>query len=314
MIIAVSVLTALILILSYVCYRMAFSVKREATFDPYRIPDSAQHRQYKEKLITMVDKTVAIPYEEVQIKSFDKYTLNGKIYITDEKAPVAILFHGYRGNCFFDFCGGLRLCLSMGQNVILVDERAHGKSEGKCLSFGILERKDVLSWAEFAGKRFGKDSEIILMGISMGAATVLMASDLRLPLQIKGIIADCGYSSPEAIISRVAKERGLPVKLVMPLVRLGAIIFGGFELKDASAVSALEKCRIPVLFIHGEEDDFVPCAMGIENYEACRSEKYLLTVPKAGHGLSYMLDPVGYVRAIKEFESRVLSRKTSEKS
>ena len=127
----------------------------------------------------------------------------------------------------------------------------------------------------------------------MGAATVLMASDLGLPKNVKAIVADCGYSSPKAIINKVMRDSGLPDKLMYPFVWLGAMVFGKFNLTESSAVSAV--------IIHVGADDFVPCYMAEEIYKACRSEKKLLIVPGAGHGMSYLVDKDLYEKTVKDF-------------
>ncbi|MDD5901806.1 MAG: alpha/beta hydrolase [Oscillospiraceae bacterium] len=201
----------------------------------------------------------------------------------------------------------MQIAVKGGFNVLLVDQLAHGKSEGKCLTFGVMERYDCLSWVSYAIERFGENAKILLNGMSMGAATVLMAGGLPLPDNVVGIVADCGYSSPSAIVKKVMRDYHLPPYPLYWLVRLGGKIFGGFDLEAASASEALEKCKIPVLLIHGDDDRFVPCGMGRENYEHCASEnKKLLIVPGAGHGISYMVDINAYMTALTEFLSSVL--------
>ena len=127
----------------------------------------------------------------------------------------------------------------------------------------------------------------------MGAATVLMASEFDLPASVRGIIADCGYTSPRDILKKVIRQCHLPVAPIYFLVRLGARAFGRFDPEAASAARALEKCRVPVLFIHGEADNFVPCDMSRENYVHCAAPKALITVPGADHGFSYLVDREG---------------------
>lgn len=300
---------------SYICYRAAFCFDRKLFLDDHNVMTGDQYEPFYDEMHDMIDKTLALPYEDVCITSFDGLRLHANLYLTDEKAPVRIMFHGYHGSPVRDFSGGIRLAVSEGCNVIAVHERAHGKSEGRCLTFGILERKDVLSWAQYAVKRFGPDTSVVLTGISMGASTVLMASDLELPSNIKGIIADCGYTSPCDIIEKVMRDLKLPPALLMPFVKLGARIFGRFDLCETSAPEALSKAKIPVLFIHGEDDRFVPCGMSIENHRACRSESVLFTVPHAAHGISFLLDHDGYVKAEKDFLEKTakVRKKSTEK-
>ena len=140
----------------------------------------------------------------------------GKYYEQKPGAPLEILFHGYHGAAERDFCGGFWLAREAGHNVILVDERGHGKSEGRVLSFGIKEQYDCLEWTKYATERFGEDTKIVLGGISMGASIVLLAAGLDLPNTVKGILADCGYTSPKEIVQKVSGDRGLPVKIMYP--------------------------------------------------------------------------------------------------
>ena len=140
----------------------------------------------------------------------------------------------------------------------------------------------------------------------MGAATVLMASGLELPENVKGIIADCPYSSPEEIIKKECGKMGLPPKLAYPFVRLGAMIFGGFDPSSATAKDAVKAAKVPILIIHGEADDFVPCSMSREIIDACASDKTLITIPLAGHGVSYIVDRPLYEKSVEEFLKKIL--------
>ena len=144
----------------------------------------------------------------------------------------------------------------------------------------------------------------------MGAATVLMASGMTLPDNVKGIVADCGYTSPGEIIRKVATERKYTVKLVYPLIRLSARIYARFDPEEYGAPAAMEKCGLPVLFIHGDDDRFVPYEMSKTNYALCAGEKYFLTVHGAGHGLSYIVDNKAYSEAVGDFLNRVLDKKS----
>lgn len=308
LIIILSVAAAVLAVLtaSYLLYRRVFSVPRRRPGDALILPQGSQYEQSREVMVSLIEGALSRKYERVSITSRDGLTLCAKYYHIADGAPVEILMHGYRGFAERDFCGGLRLCVESGHNALLVDQRAHGDSGGRCLSFGILERYDCLDWIGFITGRFGEHTEIILTGVSMGAATVLSATDLPLPENVVAVIADSGYTSPRDIIRKVLADMSCPVWAVYPFIRLGARIFGGFDLEESGAVTSLASCRIPVLLIHGEDDRFVPCRMSRENYAACASEKTLLTVPGAGHGLSYIVDREAYERAVRGFLSSVL--------
>lgn len=288
---------------AYAAVRIGCYVPPRCDEDVFSMPDTEQYNVFRAQSEKMIRDTLSIPYEDVFITSFDGLRLHAKFYAASErKAPVQIMFHGYKSSAERDFCGGLREGIDGGFNVLLVDQRAHGESEGKYLTFGVNERFDCLSWANYAAERFGNDVKIYLYGISMGAATVLMASALPLPKSVSGIVADCGYTSPKAIICSVLRDHHVPAAPVYAVARLGAKLFCGFDLDSASAPEALSHSRIPVLFIHGDDDRFVPCRMSRENFEASAAErKKLLIVPNAGHGLSYMLDRPAYLSALHEF-------------
>ncbi len=296
-IIAALILTAAAI--SYYAYRKAFlsDRKRQEDWDGFIRRAGEEGPQVRE----LMEQLKEITAEDVFINSFDGLKLHGRYYHVKDGAPLDIQFHGYNGNAMRDFCGGNKISRESGHNSLLIDQRAHGMSRGKTISFGINERKDCLSWVRYAVERFGEDTEIVLSGVSMGAATVLMASDLGLPKNVKAIVADCGYSSPKAIINKVMRDSGLPDKLMYPFVWLGAMVFGKFNLTESSAVSAVSESDVPILIIHGGADDFVPCYMAEEIYKACRSEKKLLIVPGAGHGMSYLVDKDLYEKTVKDF-------------
>ena len=239
-------------------------------------------------------------YEGVYTKSYDNLSLFARYYHICDGAPLFIEFHGYKGDACRDFCAGDMVFKSLKYNTLLVDQRAHGKSQGRTISFGIKERYDCLAWINWARARFG-DIPIFLVGISMGGATVLMASDLNLPKCVKGIISDCAYSSPKSIICKVCSEVGLKPKLNYPFITLGAIIFGHFNPNKKSAVESVKNARVPILLLHGEGDKFVPCQMSGEIYNSCNSEKYLYTFKGAGHGFSFASDAPRYEHLIREF-------------
>ena len=182
-----------------------------------------------------------------------------------------------------------------------MDQRASGRSEGNVCTFGINERRDCHSWIDFARQHLGEDRKLILCGISMGAATVLMAAGQDLPDNVIGVLADCGYTSPKEIIREVIRQMKLPPKLCYPFVRLAARLFAGFDLEADSPLEAAARCKVPVILYHGEGDDFVPCDMSRRNFEACNARKAFITIPNAGHGLAYAKQPERYLQTLREF-------------
>ena len=297
------IVTILTLLTSYICFRMAFFARKQKPLSPdeFDLPHGKIYEPYHEKMIAWTKEVRTLPHEKFCITSFDGLKLYGKYYEHTPGAPIELMFHGYRGNAERDLSGAVQRCFSLGRSVLIVDQRTSGSSEGNVISFGINESRDCLAWVNFMVEHFGKDVKIILTGISMGASTVMMASAMELPPNVVSALADCGYTSAKDIITKVMREMHLPPRLLYPFVKLGAKLFGHFDLEETSPIEAMKNCRIPIIFIHGETDDFVPCDMSRANYEACVAPKKLFTVPDAGHGMSYLLDNDGYFKALREF-------------
>jgi len=260
------------------------------SYDPYRPEMRRIFKELNER-----------PCEYVTITSHDGLTLSGRYYHVKDGAPLDIGFHGYRSSAMVDFSGGSALCFELGHNVLLVDQRAHGKSQGRTICFGLKERYDLLCWVEYAIQRFGKDVSILLQGVSMGGATVLMASNMDLPENVKGIIADCPYANAMDIILHVGKEMPIPSWLMKPFVILGAKIFGGFDVTETDAIEAVKQTQIPILIIHGDGDTFVPCSMSAKVKDANPQMVSYRTISGAEHGISYLVDTPKYHALVKDF-------------
>lgn len=292
---------AVILTISYICFRMAFFVNRKKEIKGFTLPDGDIYKPHGDTMRGWAQEVENMPYEQFFITSFDGLKLSGKYYEYSKDAPIELMFHGYRGSAERDLCGGVQRCFKLGRNALLVDQRGIGSSEGNVITFGINERKDCLKWVDFMIEHFGPRVKIIICGISMGASTVLMASGEKLPPNVIGVLADCGYNSAKDIIKSVIDKMGLPKNLAYPFVKLGARVYGHFNLEETTPEEALKKCKIPVIFFHGDTDDFVPCEMSEKNYDACVSKKKLVKIKGAGHGLSYIIDPDLYLNSLKEF-------------
>ena len=297
-----AVLTAAILLISYICYRMTFRhAKRES--DPRAPIKLAGYSEHKPRMDALIDLAMATPCEMISITARDGAILTARYYHVRDGAPLEIQVHGYKGHPMRDFCSGVNDSQRRGHNLILISQRSHAPSGGRCITFGVKERYDCLDWIDYAVSRFGKDVKIVLIGISMGAATVLMASGLDIPDNVKLVVADCPFSSPKAIIKKVIKDMKLPAELAFPFVRLGGLIYGGFDVSSASATDAVRHSRIPTVIIHGEGDTFVPCYMSEEIYAASdKSITKLMTFKNAEHGMSYFSDSERY---LGEVESRM---------
>lgn len=243
-------------------------------------------------------------HTRVSTESFDSLRLSARYYENEASERTIILFHGYRSSAERDFSCAVEMYYNMGLNVLLVDQRAHGKSEGKLITFGIKERRDVLSWINWCSENLKETKDIFLGGISMGATTVLLSTALLLPKNIKGIIADCGFTSPIAIMKKVAlqifKFKGT---LLLPIMHITCLLIGKFGIYGISTIEALKHNKIPILFVHGKKDNFVPVEMTLEAYAAANCEKQLILVEGADHGLSYLLEPERVEAELQKFIS-----------
>ena len=198
-----------ILLVLWVTYRMAFYSDRGGWMDPYAISPKGEYQARREEMLALIGELAQRPFERVSITSHDGLRLTARYYHTADGAPLDIAFHGYRGHALRDFCGGSCISFQLGHNLLLVDQRAHGESEGRTISFGAQERLDCLSWIRWANKRFGCP-EIALFGVSMGAATVLLATALELPENVLCAVADCSYSRAEDVIVAVGGKMHMP--------------------------------------------------------------------------------------------------------
>ncbi len=296
-----TLIIAVLFALTLASYVIAFYQRHHKTEDHYRLPDSKHFQRDRDKMYALIREMEVVPYERVYTKSFDGLRLSARYYHVADGAPLQIQVPGYRGTSVRDFCGGNKLARKCGFNTLLIDLRAHGQSQGHTITFGVREKLDVVSWIDYAIDRFGKDVEIFLVGVSMGASTVLLASAENLPQNVKGIIADSPYARASDIIADTCAKSRLDPRFMMPFVKLGARIFGGFDVTKADVPQAVSRTHIPILIIHGEEDDIVPCKMSEQIQNACNGYAQRLTFPDAGHGLSYMQDNARYEQAIKDF-------------
>ena len=249
--------------------------------------------------------------EDIFLPSHDGLRLHGQLLQQPGAKGTILLFHGYRSSWIIDFSIVLPYYYdTLGYSLLLVDQRAHGSSQGKYLTFGVRERLDVLSWATYMGQKLGQNAPLILGGLSMGATTVLLASALELPPSVRGVIADCGFSSPEAIMRSVlqAHVKWLPAGSLLGLMDVCTRVFAGFSIKEASTLDAVSKTKRPILFIHGTADTFVPCAMSQAAYDVCASEKQLILVDGARHGYSYLVDRPRVQAALAAFLEKYTSQ------
>lgn len=240
-------------------------------------------------------------YTDVFINSFDNLKLHGyKIINSNNTNKWVIAVHGYDGHSI-KMCGRARNFYDMGFNIIIPDLRGHGQSEGKYIGMGWHDRKDILGWIDYITNENNK-SEIILYGISMGASTVMMTCGENLKNNVKAAIEDSGYTSVWDQFSYILKCMfRLPKFPIMHVANIITKIRANYDLKEASSIKQLEKCKIPMLFIHGDKDKFVPFHMLKKVYDSANCEKDILIIEGAGHCKSNKINPKLYWSTIGEF-------------
>lgn len=260
--------------------------------------------QYTPVICRMIEDNKQIFTEPLVLHTEDGETLSADLYRAEGTPKGTILLvHGFRGSARGDFSCAIPLYHGLGWNLVLADQRAQGRSSGRRMGLGVLERYDVAAWAwQIAGQM--PEQPIFLGGISMGATSVMMACGLPLPEEVRGVIADCGFTTPYDIFRWLLRREGMP-SFLLPLFQLLARPVLGYGLRDCSTLDTLAHSGLPLLLFHGEADRFVPCDMSRQNYAAAAAEdKTLITVPGATHGMSYLVQPERCHTALTSFLER----------
>ena len=258
---------------------------------------------------------LAQPHSDVYTTSFDGLKLHATYFPAVMEGEqelhtginkVVICFHGYTGEGLSNHMAIGDYFLKHGYAMLLPDARAHGQSEGEYIGFGCLDRQDALGWINWVIRECGEDVKIMLHGTSMGGATVLMTSGLELPDNVKGIVSDCGFTSPKEVFTHVLNSMyHLPA---FPAIQGADLInrkLAGYGMDECNAKYEVQKAKVPILFIHGSADTFVPCSMCQEIYDNCRSPKRKLIVEGAAHAESYYKEMEIYEKALDEFAEEI---------
>ena len=245
--------------------------------------------------------------KDVSITSHDGLKLYAQWVPAENARGTVLLAHGYRSTKLLDFGVAFDICHEMGLNLLIPDQRSHGKSQGKFITFGVKESKDMLGWLRFHDTQIGS-YPVILFGLSMGASTMMYLADEPLPGNVKGIVADCGFTSPKAILTRVYQRViHLPPEPSIWAAGLFTRLIAGFSLTQKDSRKTLADSKLPILLIHGTADDFVPCDMTRQSYAACSGPKEMLLVQGADHGVSFLVDPDTYSSRMCGFIEKCLS-------
>jgi len=244
--------------------------------------------------------------QDVYVESKDGLKLHGYWIPVENARGTILLAHGYRSTILVDFGLAFAFYHALGMNILVPHQRAHAASEGKFITFGVKESEDMQCWIQYHNQHFG-EYQLILSGLSMGASTVLYLADKELPPNVKCVIADCGFTSPKEILDVVFRSVvHLPSGPFLWVADLFSRLFCNFALKQMDTREVLKHAKLPVMLVHGTTDDFVPCYMTQQAYDACVGPKELLLVEGAGHGTSFLVDKQLYTQTVIAFLEKYL--------
>ena len=240
--------------------------------------------------------------KDIYIKSNDNLNLHGLFIERKNSKGIFIECHGYRSTAERDLYASCHEYYNLGYSILLIDNRTSNKSEGKYITFGMRESEDIISWINYVNKKYPK-SKIILAGISMGASSVLMSlKDITKNMNVKYALVDCVYISAfDEIIYCINHYFHIPGKLFINMINLWCKKIAKFDLKEKNTLECMIDSKVPVLFIHGTDDDFVPYENSKINYDSYNGPKMFISFEGASHGMSYLVDSKKYVNSIKEF-------------
>lgn len=264
---------------------------------PWHDPEALQKTAYAKHMKLIAYSTKWLKEHnpaDVYVTSRDGLKLHGLWIPAENPRGTILLAHGYRSTMLVDFGMVFEMYRNFGMNLLLPEQRAHGKSEGKYITFGVKESEDMLCWIDYHNQHLS-NCPVVISGLSMGASTVLYMLDKPLPNNVKAAICDCGFTSPAEIIGKIFRETAhIPSALFIRTADLFARIFAGFSFYEQDSRKTLAKNRLPILMAHGTADDFVPCSMSEEAFACCTGEKYLILAEGAEHGYSYSVAEAEY--------------------
>lgn len=296
------ILLAILLVIVFAGGYTFFAACRRRKDLPWYDPQALKHTAYGKHidLIAYSAKWMQEHHpQDIYVTSKDGLKLHGYWIPAENPRGTILLAHGYRSTMLVDFGMVLDMYYKEGMNLLLPEQRCHGKSEGKYITFGVKEAEDMRCWIAYHNQQLSPCS-VVVSGLSMGASTVMYMLDGSLPSNVKAAICDCGFTSPAEIIGKIFRETvHLPAGIFIWVADLFARVFAGFSFYEKDSRKTLAKNTLPILLAHGTADDFVPCKMSVEAFDACKSEKYLILAANAEHGYSYM-------KAKEEYYNRIV--------
>ncbi len=293
---------AVLLLTGWCLFRFAFARRRipDPTTEEGR--EKGGWKKYEKGILSGAEWLAKQEVKPLQVVSYDGKRLYGRFVPCENAKGTILFFHGYRSHYQVDFSASMQFYHELGYHMLFVDQRAHGLSQGRYITFGVKERLDVLSWVTYLAMMLGEKHPMFLSGLSMGATTVLMAADMEFPANVRGIIADCGFTSPGDILQDLAQRHyHMPAKAAAAVLNVYARVFAGISLNEWFTMDALRNTKLPVLLTHGLADQLVPSWMSERAYEACAGDRRIELFPDAGHGVSYLQDCARYQKALAEF-------------
>ena len=267
-------------------------------------PTARRLYAYREKCHKEFSK---LPFRELEVTSFDGLKLKGYLLEGNPK-EIVICVHGYKSGMEEDFCDKLKIYRDRGTTVLLVNDRAHGNSEGRYLGFSELDRFDVAKWVDKLNEMYD-EPRIYLHGVSMGGATVIHCADMKLK-NVRGIIDDCGFNSILGISKALIVDMyHLPYFPIGYLAWFWAKILNRVDFNKSIGEECVRRADVPIVFIHGKNDSFVPTWMSESMYKACTAPKELHLIDNCGHAAAYICAPLEYTAAV----NRLLDGKIEDK-
>lgn len=289
-----------------VCSLLHYEIFHKNATIPTRIFNSNKAKFVGEEPAEIDEREAWMKEQSFQTKELvnaDSMTLKAFYLPPDtESDRWALCSHGYRSRGQREFRRMTKFYHDHGFHVLLVDHRASGDSEGSYITFGQKESADLLLWLDYIRTQTGGSASVVMHGVSMGAATVLMLCDNAAILpQVKFIVADCGFTSVTDEFEGVLQQMHIPSRALMAGVDAVNRLVSGFSLRDVRPNDHVRNALVPILFVHGNSDTFVPTELSKKNYEDCTSPKALLLVDGAAHAESYPADPDAYDAMLEQF-------------